>query len=90
MICKYFLSVNDMISALLLSSLLCGFSYMTLHWGEYTGTTFPGVIMAGLLKGLHRRTHFAPTASLLEVYLQEVVKDVGKDLVMWIATLTIP
>lgn len=63
---------------------------MTLHRGDYTGTIFPSVSMAGLLKELHRCTPFAPTASLLEVYLQEVVKDVDKDLIIWIVTLTIP
>ena len=80
----------DVMSALLFSSLLCGLSHVTPLWGDYTGTTFLDVGMAGLLKGPHRCTLITSTIPLLEVYLQDVVKDGDKDLIIRIAVLVIP
>lgn len=53
--------------------------------GDRTVTGFPGVGVAGLLTGLHRCTLFAPTISLLQVYLQDIVKDGSEVLAIWIA-----
>ena len=78
----------DMMSALL-SSLLCGLSHVTPLGVDYTGTTPLGVRMAELLKGPHRCTLFTPSVPLLEVYLQAIVKDGDKDLVIRIAILGI-
>lgn len=75
----------DMTLTWLLSSPLCGLSQGTPLWGDRTVTGFPGVGVAGLLTGLHRCTLFAPTISLLQVYLQDIVKDGSEVLAIWIA-----
>lgn len=77
----------DMTSALLLSPLFGGLSHVTPLWEYQVGTIFLDVSVARLLKRLHRCTPFTPTISLLEVYLQDIVKDGSKVLVIWIALL---
>lgn len=49
-----------------------------------------GVSVAIFIKNLHMYTLFAPTINHVQVYLQNVGKDVDKDMVKITAILTIP